>query len=164
MHDADTLYMFAQVSVAFAGFAGLMAFVRARTEEAVALILRGRLEGMVAIALVSTAFSILPVVVFAQGISEVMAWRTSALLFAVAYAPITFVTWRRAIAAKNVGILSVAQLTPYIATIGLISVVGSAVLQRYSSGLYLLGLFLILLVSGTLFLMLVTTLLDDPRE
>ena len=95
MSHADTLYALAQIAVAFAGFAGLMAFVRERAAGPLTQVQRNRLIGMVRVALIATAFAILPIVVSAQGLSESIAWRASGALFAVAFAPITVIAWRR---------------------------------------------------------------------
>ena len=91
MSHADTLYALAQIAVAFAGFAGLMAFVRERAAGPLTQVQRNRLIGMVRVALIATAFAILPIVVSAQGLLESTAWRASGALFAVAFAPITVI-------------------------------------------------------------------------
>ncbi len=88
MNHDDTLYAFAQVAVAFAGFAGLMAFVRERAAGPLTSVQRNRLIGMVRVALIATAFAMLPIVVAAQGGSETATWRISGALFATALAPI----------------------------------------------------------------------------
>ncbi len=164
MSHADTLYALAQIAVAFAGFAGLMAFVRERTAGPLTQVQRNRLIGMVRVALIATAFAILPIVVSAQGLSESTAWRASGVLFTAAFAPITAIAWRRLREIRRAGLPATVPFIPQVATVGLLLIVGSVASAEYAAGLYLAGLFFVLLVSGALFFTLVVTLLEKAEQ
>jgi hypothetical protein len=161
---SDTLYAFAQVAVAFAGFAGLMAFVRGRAAGPPTRVQRNRLIGMVRVALIATAFAMLPIVVESLGLSEVATWRVSGVLFAIAFAPIMVTSWRRLVEIRSAGLSATVPFIPQVATVGLLLLLGSAIFSEHSSGLYLAGLFFVLLVSGALFFTLVVTLLEEPDQ
>ena len=116
-----------------------MAFVRERAAGPLTQVQRNRLIGMVRVALIATAFAILPIVVSAQGLSESTAWRASGALFAVAFAPITVIAWRRLREIRRAGLPATVPFIPQVATVGLLLLVGSVVSAEYSSGLYLAG-------------------------
>jgi hypothetical protein len=164
MNHADTLYALAQVSVAFAGFAGLMAFVRERAAGPLTRVQRNRLIGMVRVALIVTAFALLPIVVSAQGLSDTTTWRVSGALFATAFAPITVIAWRRLLEIRKAAVPAAVPFIPQVATVGLLLLLGSVASAEHSSGLYLAGLFFVLLVSGALFFTLVVTLLEEVDQ
>ena len=164
MNHDDTLYAFAQVAVAFAGFAGLMAFVRERAAGPLTSVQRNRLIGMVRVALIATAFAMLPIVVAAQGGSETVTWRISGALFATALAPIVVIAWRRLAEIRRAGLSLTVPFIPQFATVGLLFLLGSVIFSEHASGLYLAGLFFVLLVSGALFFTLVVTLLEESEQ
>ena len=88
---SDLLQTFAEVAVAFAGFASLLGLF-GRSPEAVQKV---RLIGMVRAALIATAFSLIPFVPFALGAAEVTAWRIAAGLFLLVSGTNSFLVWRQ---------------------------------------------------------------------
>ena len=106
----------------------------------------------------------LPIVVASQGLSEGATWRVSGALFAIAFAPIVVISWRRLVEIRRAGLSATVPFIPQIATFGLLLLVGSVVFSEHSSGLYLAGLFSVLLVSGALFFTLVVTLLEESDQ
>ena len=160
MTHNELLYVFAQVAVALAGFASLIAFLGNLSSGPRHQIQRNRLLGMVRVALMATVFSLLPVVIFAQGVTEETAWRVSAVFFSLAHAAITVVAWRRTLWARREKLPTPVPFIAPTATLALLAIVLAAALPTWSAGLYLGGLFLVLVVSGALFFSLIVTFLD----
>jgi hypothetical protein len=82
----DLLFTFAEVAVAFVGFAGLVtALTRrdARTPEQTALDM-ANLQGVLAASLTVVAFSLLPAVIMHVGIEPKLAWRVASGAFSIA--------------------------------------------------------------------------------
>ncbi len=65
---------------------------------------------------------------------------------------------------RKAGLSATVPFIPQVATVGLFLLVASVFLPEHSSGLYLAGLFSVLLVSGALFFTLVVTLLDEGDQ
>lgn len=73
----ETLFIFAEVSVLFAGFGGLSVVI-GRLEDKVA---RARLRNVILTALVILVMSLLPVVLLSMGLPEPWAWRIGLAVF-----------------------------------------------------------------------------------
>jgi hypothetical protein len=114
------------------------------------------------IALIATAFALVPVVVASQGATEATTWRVSGVLFALAFVPIAVVAWRVRLMTRRVGVKPVVPFVAETATVALLTIIGSTVVPNDADGLYMAGLFLVLVVSGGIFVMLMVTLLDGP--
>ncbi|HDZ08998.1 hypothetical protein [Pseudohongiella sp.] len=85
MDGTDQLLTITQVSVALAGFAGVVSAYQHKQE---AHVRRGDALGiamMVNIGLVDAFFSVLPVMLFGLGFSEVLTWKMSSALMAANY-------------------------------------------------------------------------------
>jgi len=119
---------------------------------------------MVRVALIATVFGMLPIIVESQGLSEVVTLRVSGVLFAIAFSPIVVISWQRLMEIRRAGLSATVPFIPQVATFGLLLLLGSVIFSEHSSGLYLAGLFFVLLVSGALFFTLVVTLLDEPEQ
>jgi len=163
MHHSESLFAFAQVAVAFAGFASLIAFLGKRTTGPYRQLERNRLIGMVRVALVAIAFALLPVVVGAQGLSEESAWRVSAFLFAAAHSAITIIAWRRTLWMLREKIRDGMPFIPPMSTLALIALIFAVGLPAQAAGLYLAALFLVVGISGALFFGLVRDFLSDDE-
>lgn len=86
MPTDDLLFTFAEVAVAFAGFAGLVTVLTtrdARPPEQTALDMEN-LQGVLGASLIVVAFSLLPAVVMHVGIEPKLAWRVASGVFAIA--------------------------------------------------------------------------------
>ena len=90
MQHSDLLQTFAEIAVAFAGFASLISLLGHSSE----FIDRTRLVGMVRTSLLATAFALFPFVPIALGMHEATTWRLSAGLLFVVSGTHTFFTWR----------------------------------------------------------------------
>lgn len=85
------LQTFAEVAVAFAGFASLISLLGRSSE----FLDGSRLLGMVRTSLLVTGFALFPFVPLAIGMSEHGAWRLSAILLVAVSGTHTFFTWRQ---------------------------------------------------------------------
>jgi hypothetical protein len=93
MDARDTLTVFAQISVAFAGFGGLAGLFAPRLTGDGATLAAARLRAVIEWALVVVAFSLIPLVVVDVGFDGPGAWRT--LSAALAAAAIAHRAWVR---------------------------------------------------------------------
>ena len=91
MDHRDALTVFAQVSVAFAGFGGLAGLVAPRLAGDAATLAAARLRAVIEWALVVVAFSLIPLVVLEMAPGNPGAWR--ALSAALALAAVAHRVW-----------------------------------------------------------------------
>ena len=84
MSESDVLLTFAEVAVAFAGFASLVGVLGQRKSADDPRVIGLRMRGMLLSSLMVVAFSIFPILLTRYGASPDLTWRTSSLaLFAV---------------------------------------------------------------------------------
>ena len=91
MQNSELLLTFAEIAMAFAGFASLVGIL-GRTSEAIDA---SRFLGMVRTSLLVTGFSLLPAVAISAGTPSASAWRLSGALFFVIAGLHTFFIWQR---------------------------------------------------------------------
>ena len=84
MPEMDILLTTAEVAVAFAGFASLVAILGRRSSQVDPRIIALRFRGMLTNSLLVVAFSMIPLVLFRYGLSETVVWRLSSILLALA--------------------------------------------------------------------------------
>jgi len=84
----ETLFIFAEVSVLFAGFGGLSVVIGSLENE----IARARLRNVVLTALLILIMSLLPVVLLSMGLPEPWAWRISLVIFLAFFLVFYFVS------------------------------------------------------------------------
>ena len=94
MTHEDWLQTFAEVAVALAGFSGLLAGFRQRSQRDSRINIT-RLRTIVETSLSVLAFSLLPVLLNGFGLSEIGALRISAVSFLAGFVPLTVRGFRR---------------------------------------------------------------------
>ncbi len=165
MQYSDLLQTFAEIAVAFAGFASLIGLFGRSSDSAQKV----RLIGMVRAALLATAFSLVPFVPLALGAQEVTAWRIAAGLFLLVSGTNTLFVWRRIYQMWRGGDLKlrVGYFTIPMAAVhlGLAGAACVSTSSERSAGLYIASVAGLLAVSGVLFFgVLSTFILDLDRE
>ena len=94
MAHEDWLQTLAEVAVAFAGFSGLLAGIRERSQRESRINVT-RLRTIVETSLSVLAFSLLPALLNGIGLGEVGAFRISAVAFLAGFIPLTVRGFRR---------------------------------------------------------------------
>lgn len=157
MAHAEVLLTFAEVGVAFAGFASLISLLGRSSE----FIDASRLLGMVRTSLLVTAFSLVPFIPDALGSVAASPWRLSGLTFFLVAGIHTFFTWRVLYQTWRKGLwsLRVGYFTLPTGALSLVLALSSALAtsEEMASGLYLASLAALLCVSGVLFLSVFTS-------
>ncbi len=162
MGSTDSLHLIAELAVAVAGFASLVAVIGRRQGRDYPHWDAARLGSMLETSLLVIAFSLLPLLPFKAGLSAEFSWRISAGVFAVSGVALALHQGRRA--RKLPGY---SFLRPWTILFGVLSGSAVLVLALGASGLldvveatYLWGLYAYLARSGLLFLRLVRSLLE----
>jgi hypothetical protein len=125
----DWLRTLAEVAVALAGFSGLLAGIRQRSQRESRINIT-RLRTIVETSLSVLAFSLLPVLLNGFGPSEIGAFRISAVFFVVGFVPLTVRGFRRFRIARGGPALGSSLLlgaTYLVSVAALIAGVGCAV-------------------------------------
>lgn len=154
---ADLLRTIAQISIAFAGFAGVIAaFGRFHIAPEVTVF---RVRMMVGIALVTLLYSLLPFLPTAFGLSESYSWRISAALFGIGLVAMYARTWTRLKPLFRAGLLDTQKHAIVVYLIGatlIVALLASATARvaPYAPALYVTGLFFGLAMSSYYFIML----------
>ena len=86
MAESELLLTFAEVAVAFAGFASLVGILGRRTSSDHSLVLATRMRAMLVTSLLVTAFALLPLVISRYGGTGDSTWLISAVAMLVAVA------------------------------------------------------------------------------
>ncbi len=160
MNDGDILLTTAEVATAFAGFAGVATVFAQRRSIDDPRINQFRLRSIIENGLLTVAFSFLPFLPERFGASEAAAWRISSAVFAPCFAAIWVPAALRIVRFTREGIMRrspaftvavlgaavVGTLAPTVNAFGLA--------PQWASGLYLVGLFSPLLLSGLVFVRL----------
>lgn len=168
---SDALFLIAELAVAFAGFASLVAIIGRRRGRDDPIVDAYRIKSMLECALGVAAFSLVPILLHESGVSHQSSFRLSAGLFA-AFALLFLIHWGRrgrdlSLRVPGWGL----QNRAWRYTVGILS--GSAILTLLAAGLgwvgpprsaYLWGLYAHLALSGLLFLRLVQSLLETNRN
>lgn len=111
MHT-ELFFTIGEIAVAFAGFAGLVVALARRGDRSVeeAQLDVVHLKNVLAQSLFAVAFALLPAMLDAMGVGVDMAWRSSAMLFAVLYGPYMV----RIVRAGNAGFRNSGQQVPLL--------------------------------------------------
>ena len=140
----DFYHLFAELSVAFAGFAGVVgAFSKFRVvPEATAL----RVRFLIVVALTVLIGSILPPVLVAIHVSEVVTLRVSALVIGICFALTLVWAWRSIRPLQRAGLIHTQAITVIMYVLGCPLVAGYFVvaaggLATHAAAIYLGGLF-----------------------
>lgn len=155
MQASETLTALAEVSVAFAGFSGIVTAFRRRSPGEWSDLDRFRFRFMVEFSLATLLLSLLPLILAEMGLAEPRAWSVASfLLGAGALAYLTrSILWLRRLAAAN------APVSRALAVVGIgvgiaVSAAGlanAAGLFAHPSGVYLAGVGGCLFVSSAMF-------------
>jgi hypothetical protein len=168
MHHAEVLMTFAEVGVAFAGFASLIGLLGRSSE----FIDASRLLGMVRTSLLVTCFSLVPFIPNALGLSGSSTWRLAGVSFFVVAGVHTFFSWRVLYRTWQKGLWSIraGYFTFPMGAVSLLLALVSAIVgsEETASGFYLASLAALLSVSGVLFLSVFTSFVsrrpDEPAD
>jgi len=158
MEHADLLQTIAQISIAFAGFAGVVAaFSKFRLDPEAAIF---RIRLMVVVALVTLLFSLFPLLPPNFGLSESDSWRISAFLFSLTIISISIWSWVRLRFLYQAGLLNTQKITIvwYLAAVILIIalfVTISGRIDSFTPAIYITALFFGLALCSFYFIMLI---------
>lgn len=164
--EADLLRTIAQISIAFAGFAGVVAaFGTFRLAPEVTAF---RVRMMVKIALATLLFSLLPFLPVEFGLSESDGWRVSAPLFALGMVALSFQAWTGLRPLFRAGLLDTQKHATVVYSIGatLIVALFASATERvapYAPAVYVSGLFFGLAMSSYYFIMLMIAVDIDRK-
>jgi hypothetical protein len=165
----DILLTTAEVAVAFAGFASLVTILGRRSAQVDPRIIELRFRGMLTNSLLVIAFSLIPLVLFRYGLREMVVWRLSSTLLALA-GGINFLALflrGRPLFTEGVPISAVRRAVTF-GLIGLAEVVlvlnASGVTEPIASAVYLTGLLLFLCIAGFAAAWLFLTFLEAPKS
>ena len=169
MPEADILLTTAEVAVAFAGFASLVTILGRRSAQVDPRIIALRFRGMLTNSLLVVAFSMIPLVLFRYGLGEVVVWRLSSILLALA-GGINFLALflrGRPLFTEGVPISAVRRAVTF-GLFGMAEVVlvlnASGATENIASAAYLTGLLLFLTVAGFAAAWLFLTFLEAPNS
>ena len=126
MNGSEQLLIITEVSVALAGFAGVVSAYQYKDGKHIA---RGDALGiamMVNIGLVDAIFSVLPLALFGMGLSESASWKISSAMMAVNYCIFAYYITRNM---RGVGVKKVSSKVVY------------ALLYSLGAGVFLLNIF-----------------------
>jgi len=165
MEMSENLFVIAQIAVAFAGFASLVAVIGHRRGHDDPKWDAARLEGMLRLSLFTGAFALLPFIPYQAGMPQLTTWRFCAGLFAVSGIGTMLYTIKRLRAVPNIrlvnrwgffwmGLSVFAQIVLVLASIGWIPKPAAA---------YLFGLYTYLVITGLIFLRLIRSLLAEQQ-
>jgi hypothetical protein len=164
VQHSEILQTFAEVGVAFAGFASLISLLGRSSE----VIDATRLLGMVRTSLLVTGFSLLPFVRHALGMQPATAWRVSAALLLVTSGTHTYFTWTRLYRMWRAGLwkMRAGYYTFPAGAVSLALAAASAFVSEpaLTSGLYLASLAALLSVTGVLFLGVFSSFVRSRRS
>ena len=165
MELSENLFVIAQIAVAFAGFASLVAVIGHRRGHDDPSWDAARLEGMLRLSLFTGAFALLPFIPYQAGLSQMTTWRLCAGLFAASGVGTMLYTIKRLRRVPNIRIATRWGL--FWMTL---SILAQAVLAAASIGwipkpaaAYLFGLYTYLVITGLIFLRLIKSLSAEQR-
>ena len=159
MQNAEVLLTLADVSVAFAGFAGLAGVLKRHFAPADHWIAGARLRGLIENALIALAFSLLPFALERLGLTGDLLWRYASLLFGVGWLAAGVAAIRYHNQAARAGSPRIAhQRNAVFIVLFLTSAAQIAnslgLFGDWADAIYLIGLYAALGVSGLLFMRL----------
>ena len=165
----QALQTIAEVGVALAGFASLVAVFRRRQEEIWAPRALAGLRFMIELSLCAVLFAIFPFCLVALGLSADDTWLVSCLLLALAYGVLLHLNFSRS---REISTQGIGHRQPIQATAGLLLGALLAVLLLLSAfdlwiprgpSIFLLALFFLLIAVANQFLNFVATTRPDRQ-
>ena len=169
MVESEILLTIAEVAIAFAGFASLVAVLGQRSSHDDPRVLGTRMRGMILFSLLAVAFSLLPFILYRFELAESSMWRLSSGLFLLGFFSVGVWLVR---AVKRLSDLDVPALpvAPVIRVVLFVSVTTGTILlalntvvvaPRLMPAVYLVSLGVCLFLSGLPFSLIVFSFL--PR-
>jgi hypothetical protein len=164
LNDADFLFTVAEVSVALAGFAGLVSVVADRLGGRSGELGAHRLRTMLLYSLTATFFCLIPYICIRAGLAEIPSWRLCSAGLFIAW----LLVFGRAFPRARRFSRGIPFLHLLLAYLGIaLSVVGLAVLAANAAGAfgshanvaYLVAIVLLLLAATRLFVRLFVSLI-----
>ena len=167
MAESDLLFTIAEVAVAFAGFASLVAILGRRSSKDDPRVLGARMRAMILFSLLAVAFSLLPPVLYRYGLDESATWRVASALFALAFAGV--VAWRVSARSrllrldvprpKNAPLIGAVVLSTIAAGVLVLVLNAFAIAPSVMAARYLTVLGLLLFLAGFAFSLIVFSFL-----
>jgi hypothetical protein len=157
---SEHLSTIAEVAIALAGFSALVAVLAGQPERGKARLDGLRLQIMLESSLLVVAFALFPIVPAKFGISPEATWRISAIVYLAVDIPLTILSAKRILPVRRLytahdradRATSVAvQALGYGADLAMLTVV-LGIVSQLSAAFYFLGLYMVLLLAGILFL------------
>ncbi|MDJ0790170.1 MAG: hypothetical protein QNK05_25530 [Myxococcota bacterium] len=153
-HEA-VLTTLSEVSIVFAGFAGVVGALNLRNRTAEVLGQRYQAGAMVGFSLIAALFSLLPLILDGAGLSELAAWRTSSVALAAALFAWTALGRARMRALAETGLRlpeRVALIMNSITGVAVLVLIGGGVGLLDAAGAYIACVFLPLVYAAFFFL------------
>lgn len=153
-HEA-VLSTLSEVSIVFAGFAGVVGALNLRNSTAEVLGQRYQAGAMVGFSLIAALFSLLPLILAGAGLSELAAWRTSSVALAAALLAWTAFGRARMRALAESGLQVpgfVALIMNSITAVTVLVLLGGVVGLLGAAGAYVACVFLPLVYAAFFFL------------
>ncbi len=165
--NSDLLLTFAEVAVAFAGFASLVAILGERPARDDPHINSVRMRAMVLYSLMVVMFSLLPLLLHRYEIAEAVIWRASSGALAVAVGCVGFWLTRAVLAVRSSGpqtgsAIAIAVAIPIptlLAATLLLAANATTTVFVKPAAVYLTGLGLLVFLSGFAFSLVVFSFL-----
>ncbi len=173
---AESLSLVAELAIALAGFASLVAIIGRRQGRDTAVVDAIRLRWIFEIGLLTSAFALVPLLPFHAGLSENSTWRLCAALFAASGSTFLVYTLRRLSRipdyplGRGHGFYHPNSASWLILSFGLMFSAVALLLAAAAGWLpkpevaYLWGLYAYLSLAALLFLRLVRSLLEGQQE
>ncbi len=159
MQNSEVLLTLADVSVAFAGFAGLAGVLRRYFAPADHWIAGARLRGLIENALIALAFSLLPFALERLGLTGNLLWRYASFMFGVGWLAAGAAAIRYHVRSAKEGSPRIPHVRNSVFVIIFLTSAAqimnsSALFGNRADAVYLFGLYAALGVSGLLFMRL----------
>jgi len=167
VQDADFLFVVAEIAVAFAGFASIVAVLGQRSTHDHAAVEASRLRGLIEFSLVTVTFSLLPYVAARLSDNHLAAWRVSSGLFFVVGLLLLHGFYGRRRLLSNLGIplrVRIMVFGFYLAPLPLLLLIAVGVAGNRSPGAYLLSLLCYLLGAAIAFFRVILSFVAALRE
>lgn len=156
MIETDILFIMAEVSVALAGFSAVIGVLGARSGTSDVRVDALRLQIMLESGLLVAAFSIIPALLATFEISASTSWRIASAIFLLIQIPSEFIALRRTRKMPDMNLSRVnVNTVNWTLSIGADLIMLGVLLDwvgAHASGFYMLSVFLLLVMSGLLFI------------
>jgi hypothetical protein len=167
MQDAEFLFIVAEVAVAFAGFASVVAVLGQRSTRDHPRLDASRLRGLLECSLVVVAFSLFPYAATRFFADDAVAWRLSSGLFAAVALRVAVGMLRRRRQFAGIPIsrgIQVTIIALYIAPIPPLLLIAAGAISERGPATFLLCLLIYLFAAGFAFFRVMISFIAAVRE